>query len=53
MYHPKPDIDRLHIKRKEGGRGLLQIEVAYKRTENQYCSISEYKICRRPVCKYF
>jgi hypothetical protein len=30
MYHPRADIDRLYVKRKEGGRGLLQIEVAYK-----------------------
>jgi hypothetical protein len=27
-HHPKADIDRLYVKRKEGGRGLLQIEVA-------------------------
>jgi len=30
MHHPKADIDRLHVKRKGGGRGLLQIEVTYK-----------------------
>ena len=24
--HPKSDIDRLHIPRKEGGRGLISIE---------------------------
>jgi len=30
MYHPRVDIDRLYVKRKEGGRGLLQIEVVYK-----------------------
>jgi len=29
MRHPKVDIDRLYIKRKEGGRGLLQIEATY------------------------
>jgi hypothetical protein len=29
-HHPKADIDRLHVKRKGGGRGLVQIEVAYK-----------------------
>ena len=28
MYHPKADIDRL--KRKEGGRGLVQVEAAYR-----------------------
>ena len=30
MHHPKADIDRLYIKRKEGGRGLVQVEAAYK-----------------------
>jgi len=30
MYHPKADIDWLHVKRKGGGRGLLQIEVTFK-----------------------
>jgi len=30
MHYPKADIDRLHVKRKEGGRGLVQIEAAYK-----------------------
>jgi hypothetical protein len=28
--NPKADIDRLYVKRKEGGRGLVQVEVAYK-----------------------
>jgi DNA-directed RNA polymerase subunit L len=30
MHHPKADTGRLYVKRKEGGRGLLQIEAAYK-----------------------
>ena len=30
MHHPKADIDRLYVKRKEGGRGLVQAEAAYK-----------------------
>ena len=30
MHHPKADIDRLYVKRKEEGRGLVQIEAAYK-----------------------
>ena len=29
-HHPKADIDRLYVKRKEGGRGLIQVEAAYK-----------------------
>ena len=35
MHHPKADIDRIYMKRKEGGRGLLQIEATYKR-DNLY-----------------
>jgi hypothetical protein len=30
MHHPKADTDRLYVKRNEGGRGMLQIKVAYK-----------------------
>jgi len=30
MHHPTADIDRLYVKRKEGGRGLVPIESAYK-----------------------
>ena len=30
MHHSKADIDRLYVKRKEGGRGLVQVEAAYK-----------------------
>jgi hypothetical protein len=30
MHHPKVDTDRLYVKRKGGGKGLLQIEVTYK-----------------------
>ena len=30
MHHPKAGIDRLYAKRKEGGRGLVQIEAACK-----------------------
>jgi len=30
MHHPKADTDRLYVKKKEGGRGLVQIEATYK-----------------------
>jgi hypothetical protein len=30
MHYPKPDIDRLYMKRKEGRRGLSRTEAAYK-----------------------
>jgi len=39
MHHPKADIDRLYVKRKEGGRGLVQIEEAYKA---EIINIAEY-----------
>jgi hypothetical protein len=28
-HHPRADIDRLYVPRKEGGRGLMQVEGAY------------------------
>ena len=39
MHHPKADIDRLYVKRKEGGRGLMQVEAAYKA---KIINIAEY-----------
>ena len=39
MHHPKADIGRLYVKRKEGGRGLVQIGVAYKA---EIITIAEY-----------
>ena len=32
MNHPKADVDRIYISRKEGGRGLIQLECTYKTT---------------------
>ena len=28
MHYPKADTDGLYVKRKEGGRGLIQVEAA-------------------------
>jgi hypothetical protein len=39
VHHPKADIDRLYVKRKEGGRGLVQVEAAYKA---EITSIAKY-----------
>jgi len=39
MHHPKADIDRLYVKRKGGGTGLVQIEAAYKA---EIINIAEY-----------
>ena len=30
MLHPKSDVDRIYIPRKEAGRGLIEIETAFK-----------------------
>lgn len=40
--HPKADIDRLHVKRKGGGRGLLPIGVTCK-AEYLYTKHKEYQ----------
>jgi len=39
MHHPKADTNRLYVKRKEGGRGLVQTEAAYKA---EIINIAEY-----------
>jgi hypothetical protein len=39
VYYPKADIDRLYVKRTEGGRGLVQVKAAYK---VEITSIAEY-----------
>jgi len=52
MHHPKADIDRLYVKRKEGRRGMVQIEAAYKA---EIINVAEYpntNYKKRPVCKY-
>jgi hypothetical protein len=50
--NPKDDIGRLYVKRKEGGRGLVQVEAAYK---TEIINIAEYfntNYKKRPVCKH-
>ena len=32
MYHPKSDVDRLYVPRSKGGRGMMQLELSYKRS---------------------
>jgi hypothetical protein len=39
VHHPKADIDRLYVKRKDGGRGLVQVEEADKA---EITGIAEY-----------
>ena len=31
MHHPKSDVNRLYLPRKEEGRGLVQLELSLKR----------------------
>ena len=33
-FHPKSDIDRLYVKRRDGGRGLISIEDCVRSEEN-------------------
>ena len=30
MLHPKTDVERLYIPRKDGGRDLIEVETAFK-----------------------
>ena len=30
MLHSKADVERLYISRKDGGRGLIKVETAFK-----------------------
>jgi hypothetical protein len=39
MHHPKADIDRLYVRRKERGRGLSQIVAAFR---TEIINIAEY-----------
>jgi hypothetical protein len=45
MHHPKADIERLYVKRREVGRGLVQVEAAYKREiiDNEEYYNTKYK----------
>ena len=49
-FHPKSDVDRLYIKRKEGGRGLMSVECCVREEENSlgsYVANSEKKTSLR------
>ena len=44
MHHPKANVSRMYIPRKEGGRGMINIEMTYKTTTiglNSYLESSE------------
>ena len=47
--HPKSDVDKLYVKRKEGGRGLISVERCIREEENSlgfYVANSEEKRIR-------
>ena len=47
--HPKSDVDRLHVKRKVGGRGLISVERCIREEENSlgfYVANSEENLIR-------
>ena len=47
--HPKSDVDRLCVKRKEGGRGLISVEQCIREEENSlgfYVANSEENLIR-------
>ena len=47
--HPKSDVDRLYVKRKEGGRGLISVERWIREEENSlgfYVANSEENLIR-------
>ena len=36
VLHPKSDVDRLYVKRKEGNRGLINVEQCIREEENSW-----------------
>ena len=49
VLHPKSDVDRLYVKRKEGGRGLISVEQCIREEENTvgfYVTNSEKNLTR-------
>ena len=44
MHDPKADVSRMYITRKEGGQGIINLEMTYKTTTiglNSYLESSE------------
>ena len=41
MHYPKADVNRMYVPRKEGGRGMINLEMCFKTTTiglNIYCN---------------
>ena len=49
MHHPKADVDRMYLPRKEGGRGLIQLELTFETTMiglDRYLEITSDKMLK-------
>ena len=49
MHHPKADVNRMHVPRKEGGRGVINLEMCFKTTTirlNTYLLSSDDRILK-------
>ena len=54
MHHPKADVERIYLARKEGGRGLIQLECTYKTCTigpETYLKETKYKLLKQ-ICKH-
>ena len=51
-FHPKSDVDRLYVKRKEGGRGLIGVEQCVRSEENGlgFYVVNSDELLIRGVC---
>ena len=47
MHHPKADVERLHVPRREGGREWMQLEINFKTTT------TGLHICQQPTTGCF
>ena len=41
IHHRKADVERLYVPRREGGRGLMQLEMSFKTTTLGLCKTEE------------
>ena len=49
MHHPKAGVDRMYVPRKEGGRGMINLEMCFKTTKiglNTYLLSSDDRILK-------
>ena len=44
MHHPKVDVERLYVTRREGKKGLMQLEMNLKPLQQDFINI-----CQQPM----